>query len=125
MSETVVKRGKDIYVLMSELSESFSQTKSLLIGEIALGDESGLKTEYLERLIECQDILEKCIRMLTRMMPTRTFFKARRVEKEMKQVLSDIMNTSRDMSSFGSLIGSIVKPDLDRLYNLMDEYSTL
>lgn len=125
MSETVVKRGKDIYVLMSELSESFSQTKSLLIGEIALGDESGLKTEYLERLIECQDILEKCIRMLTRMMPTRTFFKAHRVEKEMKQVLSDIMNTSRDMSSFGSLIGSIVKPDLDRLYNLMDEYSTL
>ena len=125
MSETVVKRGKDIYVLMSELSESFSQTKSLLIGEIALGDESGLKTEYLERLIACQDILEKCIRMLARMMPTRTFFKARRVEKEMKQVLSDIMNTSRDMSSFGSLIGSIVKPDLDRLYNLMDEYSTL
>ena len=125
MSEAVVKRGKDIYLLMTELAESFSQIKSLLISEIALGDQGGLKAEYLESLIACQDILDKCIRMLTRMMPARSFFKARRIEKEIKQVLLGIKNSSRDMGSFGSLIGSIVRPDLDRLYKLMDEYSTI
>lgn len=123
MKEIEVRRGKDIYLLMVELEEEFAATKSILVSEIAVGDQNGHKAEYLEALVASEEVLGKCMRMLARLMPARTYFKAKRLEREMKKILNNLLSVVGDVKNFGTLIASMMKPDLDRLYVLMDEYS--
>ena len=123
MNEIEVRRGKEIYLLMVELEEVFATTKSIFQSEIAVGDQNGSKTEYLEDLVASDELLQRLMRMLSRMMPARTHFKAKRLERDMKRILKDLVSVAKDIKNFGNLTASIVKPDLDRLSVLMDEYS--
>ena len=123
MNEIEVRRGKEIYLLMVELEEVFATTKSIFQSEIAVGDQNGSKTEYLEDLVASDELLQRLMRMLSRMMPARTYFKAKRLERDMKRILKDLVSVAKDIKNFGNLTASIVKPDLDRLSVLMDEYS--
>ncbi len=123
MNEIEVRRGKDIYLLMVELEEELATTKSIFVNEIAVGDQNGNKAEYLEALVASEEVLERCMRMLARIMPARTYFKAKRLEREMKKILNSLLAVSRDVKNFGALIASVMKPDLDTLSGLMDEYS--
>ncbi len=111
---------------MLQINESLAKTKELLEKEI-IDDSplSRLKSSWLESLIACEALLDKCIRVMSCLLPPKDKEGCVMLEAKIESKLVTLKKYSTDFGKYYSVIPAMIKPEMDELYALMNEYVVL
>ncbi len=126
MGRTRVKRGDALYKIMCEISARFTALKEKIELEILRPDDlSVLAREWRESLGYCQGILDRSMRKVSRVLPAIRVERSLAVEGEILTLLRGISELARDSASVRTIIPNMIRPKMDRLSGLVDEYVCL
>ena len=126
MKKTKFVRGGRFRDSLGEINESLLGTKLLLEKEI-IGDDplSALKQTWLDSLLRCLEKLDKCVRVIDLLNPPKNAERSDSIEVELEKKLRSIMKYSTEYMRYYSVIPTMIEPEVNDIYSLMNEYVTL
>ncbi len=126
MKKVTVKRGNELFLIMCEISEHLAAIKVTLDSEIVNDSSlSSLKAGWRDSLVDCDRMLDKCIRVMQCLLPAKNAVKCAQLEAEISDRLKTLRKDVSEHSMFYSVIHEVIKPQMEEIYRLMNEYVVL